>query len=88
MAATLGTIQPDVVEDRSHLGEKLRVFPFTAVADGETWSSGIGGITRVAWESTAATDFLCAYNTGTDVIQFYTEGATSLAGNLLIWSKG
>ena len=87
MAATLGTINPARVDDTAHAGEKLRVFPFTAVADTNTWDSGINSITRVAWESTAVTDFVAAEFSGS-TITFGTDGATSYAGNLLIWSKG
>ena len=87
MAATLGTINPARVDDTSHAGEKLRVFPFTAVADTNTWASGINGITRVAWESTAVTDIV-AVTEASGTVTFNTAGATSLNGNLLVWSKG
>lgn len=85
--ATLGTIQVDVVDDRAHMGEKLRVFPFTAVSDADTWASGINGITRVAWQSTAITDFVATSETG-GTVTFGTDGVTTYAGNLLVWSKG
>lgn len=85
--ATLGTINPDRVDDRAHLGEKLRVFPFTAVSDTDTWASGINGITRVAWEPTAITDFVAVTESG-GTVTFGTDGVTTYAGNLLVWSKG
>ena len=87
MAATLGTINSSVVNDTAHAGEKLRVFPFTAVADTNTWASGINGITRVAWESAAVTDFV-AVTESAGTITFGTDGATSYDGNLLVWAKG
>ena len=87
MAATLGTIQPDVVHDRAHLGEKVRVFPITGVADTNTLDIGVNGITRVAWQSTAITDFVATSFSGS-TITFGTDGVTTYAGNLIVWSKG
>ena len=87
MAATLGTINPARVDDTAHMGEKVRVFPFTAIADTNTWASGIEGSTRVAVEAAATTDWGSVIESG-GTITFGTDGATAYAGNLLVWSKG
>ena len=89
MAATLGTIREDTVHGRSRMGLKMRVFPFTGVSDTDTWASGIDGIQFVAWESGTADNFIRAYLSAvaTGTITFQTDGATSYAGNVIVWSR-
>ena len=84
--ATLGTINSAVVNDTKYAGDRVQVFPFTAISDTNTWASGITGITRVAFSQPSSTDYVAVMESG-GTITVGTDGVTTYAGNLLVWSK-
>jgi hypothetical protein len=76
--------------DNNLLGCRVVRIPFTAVANNDTFTSGIGSIVAARWDSTDSSDQVCAEVTtqATGVVTFYTSGATSHAGDLVLFCRG
>ncbi len=85
-ALTPDAILQGTVYLQRHLGDQIRVFPFTGVESGDTWISGISDITGVAWEATASGDEAQVGESATNGTLVWLGITGTGAGNLIIWS--
>ncbi len=73
----------DAVGARAHKGYEHRTYAFAAVANNDTWTSGILNMRDVAWTATTTGDAVAATFAATGVVTFNSAGTE--AGTLHVW---